>query len=827
MVIPRREFLRLVGLVAGAGGLGGCGRFWSIPDRLVELALRGPGLETWTQTVCGLCEGTCGLSVRLVDGIPVGLKGNPQHPLNRGGLCPVGQSGLDVLYAPDRITGPLQRIGEGGLRPITWEEALATLAQRLETIRSAGEASKIAFLYGEPGQIEGDLIRYFMGALGSPNHAPPMDPSALAYRLTQGLDRPPAFDLGGTDLVVSFGQDLFEDGPAPLHAISTLVGSRLDGEKAESVHVGTRLSPSASKARVYVPVLPGTHGAFALGVAQVLVREGMWDSEFVVGHTFGFDDFVDGQGARRSGFRRLLVERYYPDRVARICGCEPSAIVDVARRVGGARSPIALIGGEGVAESNATWNVMAVHALNALTGAFNRTGGVVIPPQIPFAPMPALPNSGNPGPAPSMFDGDSQIRIGSRDPIEALIDGVLENPGSVEVLFVSCWNPVFESPAGGRLREALSLIPTVVVFSSFLDETAELADFVLPTSVFLESWQCATTPPSVPYGTVGIGSPVLDPLFDTRAVGNVVLDLGRRMDSLAPEFPSWSGYEDYVRYRLQGLVMAGQGSVVKGPLEEEWARFLEDRGWRFMEHTELATLWMDMVNHGGWWDPTIPEVAWSQVFPTPSGRFEFWSLLLEQGLRDVGSRESGGSAGTDQALERGIAAFGISVDEREACFPHHEAPLTVGDGEVRLMTFRPITSRGMLGVSSAMLLEMFGHTVLSGWETWVEISPETARGLGLGDGDIVEIQSERGRAELPVRVVPGGMPGLVHVPLGLGHAARVGPSKGVGANPVEFLPPIRDPLSGSLSLNGASLQPRLARRRPHGGPAPSNLGHSP
>jgi anaerobic selenocysteine-containing dehydrogenase len=373
----------------------------------------------------------------------------------------------------------------------------------------------------------------------------------------------------------------------------------------------------------------------------------------------------------------------------------------------------------------------------------------------------------------------------------------------------------------------LDRIPTIVALSPFLDETSELADFVLPTSVFLESWECTTTPSTVPYATLGVGSPVLGPLFDTRSAGDVVLELGRRIDSTSPAFSQWADYQDFIHQRLEGLAVAGQGSVFKGPVEEAWAQFLEERGWRFMEYTEFGTLWADLVNHGGWWNPSIPTVAWSQMFRTPSGRFEFWPQLLERKLEELGSTQAGSGENAEGALVRGLAAAGLDDEEGAGCLPHFEPPLSLGDGEVRLMTFRPITARGRLGVSSAMLLEMFGHHHLSGWETWAELNPDTARELGLGDGDIVALESEAGTARVVVRLQPGGTPGLVHVPLGLGHSGGIGPSAGVGSNPVELLPIIRDSLSGSLALNGLQARLRLLRRRPHGGPAPTHGAHSP
>jgi len=258
MIIPRREFLRLFGLAAGAG-MAGCDQFWSVPDRLVDLALRGPGLESFVQSVCGLCEGGCGLTVRLVDGLPVGLKGNKQHPLNRGGLCPVGQTGLDVLYAPNRVQGPLRRVDGGGHAPISWDEALTTIGEQLVSIRASG-GHRIAFLNGEPGQILDDLLRYFMAALGSPNYARPLDPTALAYSLTQGLAQAPGFDLGRADLVLSFDQDIFEEGPTPIHAISAMIHRSL------VALLGYRPSRAASRVRYRIASLNSEAARFRLAV---------------------------------------------------------------------------------------------------------------------------------------------------------------------------------------------------------------------------------------------------------------------------------------------------------------------------------------------------------------------------------------------------------------------------------------------------------------------------------------------------------------------------------------------------------------------------------
>ena len=824
MIVPRRDFLKMLGVATGTLGLAGCDRAWSVPDRLVELAQRGPGLETQVPTTCGLCESGCGVTVRLIDGLPVGLKGNPHHPLNRGGLCPVGQAGLEVLYAPHRLQEPMRRDAEGEHQPVSWDDALTEIGGRLEQLRSADQGDRVAVLVDEPGILFRDLAESFVRAVGSPNLSGTRSDPALCFALTQGISQVPGFDLSRAELVISFGLDLFEDGPAPLHAVSAMVGSRATEERAALVYAGTRLSVSASKAEVFVPIEPGTHGALALGIAHVLVREGNYDREFVEQRTFGFEDWTDERGDERMGFRRLLLERYYPDRVAQICGCEAQTVVQVARRLGEVDAPVAMAGGEAVQGSNATWTGIAVHALNALLGVFDRPGGIFLPPPIPLAPV-ASAEAGSVTSAESVFAADGMNGKLSSDPVEMLAERVLDGSSPIELLLIVNSNPVHSCAAGERLRLAMEQIPMVVTLTPFMDESAVHADWVLPSNVYLESWQGTTTPPAVAFSTLGLGKPVIEPLFETRNPGDVLLQLARAGGgSVAAALP-WTTYLDYLKQRLEGLVISGQGSVVTGSFEESWVHFLEERGWRFLEHGSLENFWAALERESAWWNPVAARGDWARLFPTPSGRFEFFSQSLEQHLRALGARDADLEDREQDALQRGIAAIGSRVEGDEALLPHFEPPITTGDGDVLLIPFQPLTGRGRLAVASPMIMEMFGYPFLDGWQTWAEIGVETAHELDLGDGDIVAVESERGTIEAVVRVLPAAMPGTVHVPLGLGHDQDVGVAKDIGANPLAIVGSVRDGLSGGLSTASSRVNLRLIRRRPHGEPAPMDGGH--
>ena len=818
MIIPRREFLKILGVAAGSAGLGGCGRMWGVPDRLVQEALRGPGLESSLQTVCGLCEAGCGVTVRQVDGLPVGLKGNPNHPLNRGGLCPVGQAGLEVLYAPDRIRGPHRRLTDGGFEDVSWEDAIGEVGDRLASLIERGEGHRIALMTEEPGRLFGELAERLAHALGSSSFNQLGGLSTLPYELTQGVAEVPGFDLAQTDLVLSFGLDLFEDGPAPLHAIASLVGSRSTEARARLLHAGTRLSPSAAKADEFVAIDAGTHGAFALGVAHVLVREGNYDSDFVQEHTFGFEDWIDEEGHERLGFRRLVLEHYFPERVAHYCGCEPVEIFSMARLFGAASRPLAMAGGEALGASNATWTGMAVHALNALVGAFDRPGGIVLPPPIPLTPMPPIAVAPSVGSASVFADGDgSGFGV---DPLETFAERLIANPDRVDVLILINTNPVYSHPAGGRLREILEQIPMVVAIAPFEDETSAVADLILPSHVYLERWQATTTPQGVAFSTLGIGQPAIEPLYDTRDPGDVLLTLANRIGGSVAEALPWSSYEEYLWFRLEGLVISGEGSVVSGSFEESWVHFLEERGWRFFEHKTLADFWSDLLRESGWWNPVQARGDWQRLFPTPSGKFEFSSQQLRRRLVEVGRSSGDAQMSPRQALELGRVSRGLEADLDQVCLPHFETPRLEGDGELVLVPFRPITARGGLGSVSPMLMEMYGYPVMTEWRTWVELAPATAHELHLGDGDEVAVESDGSSIEAVVRIQPGSTPGVAHVPLGLGHRQSFGAGGGLGGNPMDVVSKSHDSLAGSRSQTTTRVRLRLIRRRSHGGPAP-------
>ncbi|MBT3390620.1 MAG: molybdopterin-dependent oxidoreductase, partial [Chloroflexi bacterium] len=225
----RREFLKVsTGVVGGATFIGSARALAkTLANENSSQSNNQPVDEQIIPTVCLLCPSGCGMLARVVNGNLVKVEGSPMHPINQGALCPKGQAAPELLYNPDRLTGPMRRVGERGAdrwESITWEEAIQTVAGNLNHLRAAGHPERAAVLYGEVrGQMRAFLER-FMAAIGSPNaishDSLNIDAAKLGTLLTQGIYDLPAYDLENSHYILSFGANILEAGRSPQRMVS-------------------------------------------------------------------------------------------------------------------------------------------------------------------------------------------------------------------------------------------------------------------------------------------------------------------------------------------------------------------------------------------------------------------------------------------------------------------------------------------------------------------------------------------------------------------------------------------------------------------------------
>lgn len=551
MKLDRRGFIELV---VGASIGGGTGILlspfnWKLMDDVAIWTQNWPwtpvpetGEVTTVDTVCNLCPGACGISVRKVGDRATKIEGREGYPVNDGGICPLGAAGLQLLYGPWRVPGAVRRTGKpgsGAWQKISWDEAIAEVVERLSALRKAGQSHKVACVVGSDRGTVSQLFARFMQAYGSPNFiraASAEDTNELAVRLTQGRRGSVGYDLENADFVLSFGSGLIEGWGAPVRVIQAHSKWRSGPKKAEVVQVEPRLSNTAAKADKWYPINPGTETALALGLAHVIIKEGLYDSAFVTNQTAGF-----------SAFRNLVMDGFAPQDVSETTGIETDKITALARSFAKAKHPLALWGrGKGTV-SGSMHECLAVYALNALVGNLNRRGGVWARPELgierwPGVTQDAVARRGNAMPR---LDGagTAQFPLTRYRPDE-LPRIVKENPGAIQVLLVHEADPCFTSMQSDVLVEAFEQIPFVVSFSTYFDETASRAHLILPNDHYLERWEDVPTPIGLPRAVLGMRKPVVERQFDTRHAGDTVLALAAGLGgSVAASFP-WDSYEN-------------------------------------------------------------------------------------------------------------------------------------------------------------------------------------------------------------------------------------------------------------------------------------------
>ncbi|MFP6816463.1 MAG: molybdopterin-dependent oxidoreductase, partial [Pseudomonadales bacterium] len=290
--IERRDFLKLVG--AGSVGVGaGFMLRESIkhPQEYLIPHVLAPedfstGIATWYNSVCSMCAAGCGISVRTREGRAKKIEGNPLHPVSQGALCSLGQTGLQVLYNPDRLTGPLLQTGKRGsssFMPISWEEGLGKVAGRMDLLKAARRGDRISLLSQGVGGHLAQLFELLMQELGSERllHYDFDHPHTLyaANRSFFGEERLPYYDLKNTRYLLSFGADYLGNWISPVHH-SLGFGHSRQGRadvRGRFVQIEPRMSISGAAADEWIAAIPGTEGILALAMAHRIVSSGHYE----------------------------------------------------------------------------------------------------------------------------------------------------------------------------------------------------------------------------------------------------------------------------------------------------------------------------------------------------------------------------------------------------------------------------------------------------------------------------------------------------------------------------------------------------------------------
>ncbi|PKB81766.1 MAG: hypothetical protein BZY88_05880 [SAR202 cluster bacterium Io17-Chloro-G9] len=564
MKITRRNFLAWAGLSAvGAVACEGFG------IREGELKIQSPALlpedlvrgrDNWYATLCRSCPSSEGIIVRVMEGRAKKIQGNPLYPVNMGKQSARCEAGLQAVYHPDRVAGPMRRSGprgSGEFTAVDWESGLSTLRGALQE-RGEGLTMITEPLRGNLGMVAGRFATAFGG-----RHLGFEALDNITYRMAMKdlfqQDLLPDFDFEHTSVLLSFGADFLSTWLSPTRW-SRGYGEFRQGEGRERgtlYHVDPRFSMTAANADLWLPIKPGWEGHLALSLAHVIISEGLQ------GPGVDVSELIDGGGAS-------ALDRFAPEAMAGQVFLPGSftgqEAVDMIRNLArefaaGGQGSLAIGGGSAGAQTNGLFNLEAIYALNYLVGSAVGEGRMNFNPGSPLPDMPATATVG------SLQDW-SDVTRSVRD-------------GRTKLLLLHQADPVHGLPGAVALREALLQQEDlfIVSFSPFLDETSVMADLVLPDRVSLEDWGDDIPEPGPGYQVVGFQQPVINPLsdFDPQSFPNILLTMAQDLEKDAEL--SWAKFDDLLKERSEELRSLGRGSISAASASEFWNNLLQRGGW--------------------------------------------------------------------------------------------------------------------------------------------------------------------------------------------------------------------------------------------------------
>ncbi|MGH7581935.1 MAG: molybdopterin-dependent oxidoreductase [Gemmatimonadales bacterium] len=497
--LDRRRFLKVIGTAgAGAAVLSGCSteRVAKLVPYMVQSEDQVPGIPTWYASTCAECASGCGLYVKTREGRPIKLEGNPDHPVNAGTLCSRGQAGLQALYNPDRLAGPMAKNAAGKWDSIKWDDAIARLAAKIGATHG-----EFAVINGYGASTFSSLLTKWTAAQGGYicNYQPyGREAERLANEATWGRKDLPLYDFGAAKYIVSFGADFLETWGSPVEQQRGFATSHgfSNGTMARAVFVGPRLSLTAANADEWLNVPAGAEALVALAMAQVIAT-------------------TKGHAAAAS------LADYTPDKVAHDTGLTAKQIGDLAAAFAAAPPSIAVAGGVGAQHRSAIELCQAVNTLNEVAGNVGAT--------VKF------------GAVPETTEGYGTVR--------SLFDRMAR--GEFQVVLVHDSNPLFTMPASGGFAAQFAKVPFKVSTAAVMDETAAACDLIIPNLHALERWDDAM--PRA--GVTGMMQPVVEPVRGGMHTGDVLFKVAKAAGGPLAAFTAPT-FEAYLKGEYQNTLKA-------------------------------------------------------------------------------------------------------------------------------------------------------------------------------------------------------------------------------------------------------------------------------
>ncbi len=558
--------------------------------------------------MCGICSAGCWIIATLdADGRLVSVRPDEGTPM--GIICRLGEHSTEIVYAKDRLLYPMKRKGPKGtydFERITWDEAYETIANRLQTIKSEHGAEATAIYTGvgsfelsmcdvyQPKGVAISSASSVLFPFGSPNT---MGVGALCYvaygmiapHVTMGRMFMNTFsDIESSELIVVWGTNPATDLP-PID-MQRIMQAREKG--AEVVVIDPRRTATVKMTGgEWIPIRPGTDGALALGMINVLIEEELYDEDFVRDWTVGFDGLSK------------YTQHYRPEVVEHITGIPAETIVSLARRIASAKGVSQLMYTGLEYANSGVQNIRATLILWALAGQLDVPGGLCFTMNGNHFPINRDGLIENPDVGPRLGRDKFPVYVKYRDEAHAIAlpESVLNgNPYKIRSLIILGSSITTSWPNSEIWKKTLDNLDFLVTVDRQLTADSAYADIVLPATTYYENVSYMTYG-----GTFRIRNRVIEPLGEARSDFFIISELAARL-GYGHLYPQTE--EEMLRHVLKG-----------GPFTLEEVK----------EAGGTVSMKTEMIQYKKW-EKGVLRKDGKPGFETPSGKFEIASLVLEE-----------------------------------------------------------------------------------------------------------------------------------------------------------------------------------------------------
>ncbi len=561
---------------------------------------------TWKKAICGICPAGCWVEVGMENGKLVDIKEDHDHSL--GMICRRGEHAPEIVYSKHRLRYPMKRVGPKGtyeFERITWDEAYDIIVNNLNKIKQESGPEAVSIYTGR-GTFELALCDMFqpkgvavssassvLFPFGSPNT---MGVGALCYvsfakiapHVTMGRMLVNMFtDMENSELLLIWGANPATDSP-PMDMYRLEAAAK---RGAEIIAIDPRYSEAAKRTNArWIPIRPGSDGALALSVMEVMIEEELNDENFAENWCHGFDEL------------KTYVQHFRPEVTENITGVPAETIRYLAHRICEATGacPVMYTGLE--YSNTGVQAIRSVLTLFALAGQLDVPGGIGLAMLDSHFPTNRSCNQENPNldlaiardrfPIYSNYRGESHA-IG-------LVDSVLnEEPYKIRGLLIHGASVLTSWPQTAKWRETLSKLDFIVSIDRQLTADSAYADVVLPATTMFEIDSYMV------YGPIfRLREKVIEPVGEARNDYLIMTELANRL---------------------------GYGDVYPGS-EEDVVRFALDKSGYSLEDVKKAGGWVktptSMMEYKKWEKGSLRPDG-NPGFDTPTGKFEIWSTIFE------------------------------------------------------------------------------------------------------------------------------------------------------------------------------------------------------